>query len=160
MIDKQHLKSWAAGFIDGDGCFIIEVKRYKNRKTNTYFRPRLVVQVRRDNEIALRQLQQAIENDGYFYQRKARKKSTYGSVSKPTSECSWHSMTALAAVVKMIDDHPLMAKKAIEYKLWRKAVLIYIDRERPSRERQSELGKLVMPLREAKKYKEAHAGSR
>lgn len=154
MISQAHLKSWAAGFLDGEGCFTIEVKRYRDsRKQDRYLRPRLAVQVRRDDEVALRRLQEAIETPGYFYRRKARKVSTYGSVSKPTTECAWHCMDDVKAVVKLLDEYPLLGKKARDYAIWRKAVLIYTNTERPSRERQEALEPLREVLMESKKYK-------
>jgi len=154
-MNGEHMKSWAAGFIDGEGCFTVEAKRYKDgRQKDVYYRPRMSVQVRRDDERCLKRLQEAIGNDGYLYRRKSRKASTYGSTSKPTSECSWHTMAGTIALVNMLDIHPLLGKKAEEYKVWRDAVLIYTNTDMPSQERQQQLSPMRTILQQLKKYRD------
>lgn len=150
----NHLKSWASGFLDGEGSFVIEIKRYKDgRKKDTYLRPKLVVQLREDDEISIHVLQKAIGDKGYFYKRKSRKISTFGSASKPTVECSWHSQNALFAVVKMIDSHPMMGKKASDYSIWREAALLTLNKKMDRLEKHELLLKLREKLIKNRKYK-------
>lgn len=152
-IEANHLKSWAAGFIDGEGCFTIELKRHKDGRTlDESLCPKLGVHVRRDDEGSLKRLQRAIEDAGCLYRRPARKASRHGSISKPTSECYWHSMKSLKAIVRLLDHYPLLGKKATDYALWREAVLIYTNQGRPSQERQRKLRPLRIQLQEVKRY--------
>jgi len=153
-MDNSHIKSWAAGFLDGEGCFVVEIKRYKDgRKKDTYLRPKLTVQLRDDDEGSIRILQKAIGDNGYFYKRKSRKVSTFGSASKPTVECSWHSKSALWAVVKMIDAYPLMGKKSSDYLIWKKAALITLDEKMDRLEKHEKLLELREKLIKNRKYK-------
>jgi len=154
-IMNRHLKSWAAGFIDGEGSFVIEAKRHRDgRCLDVYLRPKLTVQVRDDDEISLRNLQAAFEAAGYFYRRKKRKVSTFGSESKPTVECSWHRMLDLTAVVRMLDAHPPLGRKANDYAIWREAVLVFTDPTLSSRERQHRLVVLREQLISVRTYKQ------
>lgn len=153
---NNHLKSWASGFLDGEGSFVIEIKRYKDgRRKDIYLRPKLAVQLREDDEISIHLLQKAIGNNGYFYKRKSRKISTFGSVSKPTVECSWHSHSALSAIVKMIDSHPMMGKKASDYSIWREAALITLDKKIDRLKKHEFLLGLREKLIENKKHKKS-----
>lgn len=153
-MDNTHLKSWAAGFLDGEGCFVVEAKKYRDgRKKDVYLRPKLSVQVREDDEISLRMLQKAFSDNGYFYKRKSRKVSTFGSVSKPTVECSWHSKKSLEAVLKVLEKHPLIGKKANDYQIWRKAAFLAIDEKIDRLEKHDRLLRLRNELIQVRKYK-------
>lgn len=155
-MNKEHLQSWAAGFIDGEGCFTIEAKHYRDgRSKDTYYRPRVAVQVRRDDEDSLRCLQKAFGDDGYFYRRLGRKASTFGSASRPTTECAWHTMKGLLAVVAVLDEHQLLGRKRGDYSIWRRAVLVYTDTSIPSVKRQELLGPLRDDLQAIKIYRES-----
>ncbi len=150
---QQHIESWASGFIDGEGSFVIEVKRYRDgRQQDTYLRPKLAVHLRADDIGSLHFLQQAFGDAGYLYQRKRRKESTYGSISKPTVECTWHSARSLAAVCALLDRCPLLGKKAKDYAIWRTAVDIALDTSVPSQSRQEKLWRLRDEIMEVRKY--------
>lgn len=123
------LKSWASGFIDGEGCFTIEKKMV--RGSNIYYRPKLQVQLRADDCWAIENLRLAI-GGGVVYQRKEQKATHNRGLSKPTTQCEWKNTEDLLLVIKHFDEYPLRAKKLRDYIIWRKAVIIFIEEKSQS----------------------------
>ncbi|MHB0965988.1 MAG: LAGLIDADG family homing endonuclease [Bellilinea sp.] len=148
----SHLKSWAAGFIDGEGCFLLEIKRYPKRNGYFVVRPKFVVQVRADNKAAIYMLQEAIGRPGYMFNRTSRKRSTYGSESKPTVECFWQTSKDLLAVVALLDEFPLLGKKLDDYRIWRQAVILMTRGNLSVNERNLNLLVLKEQLQEVRRY--------
>jgi len=151
----NHLKSWAAGFIDGEGSFTIEKRKNNHKSINGpdfYYAPKLSVHLRDDDEASIKTLQKAFESTGYCYRRTPRKPSKYGSWSKPTIECIWRTHEHLPHIIKVLDTHPLQGKKSRDYAIWSEAVKQYLDKTISSTERQDMLGAAREELHQIKQY--------
>jgi hypothetical protein len=152
---SDHLKSWAAGFIDGEGSFTIEKRKNNHKSTNGpdfFYAPKLSVHLRADDESSIRALQAAFGVNGYCYKRTPRKPSTYGSWSKPTIECIWRTHEHLPEIIKVFDAHPLQGKKSRDYAIWSTAVKKYLNKEIGSKERQKVLEIARVELQTIRKY--------
>jgi hypothetical protein len=155
----NHLKSWAAGFLDGEGSFTIEKRKNNHRSKNGpefYYAPKLAVHLRDDDEQSVRALQKAFGVNGYCYKRTPRKPSTFGSWSKPTIECIWRTHEHLPNVLSVISAHPMQGKKSRDFAIWAGAVVSYLNKKIPSKTRQDILGNARVELQNIRKYKEVN----
>ena len=110
--------NWLAGFIDGEGSFLI-VRDRRSWRSDT-FRTTLRLGLRADDESVLREI---AESTGLGYVK--RKKIT--PVGKTRPQVVWEVVTKLdcMALVRLLDAHPLRAKKARDYAVWREAVIVW-----------------------------------
>lgn len=152
-ISAEHLKSWAAGFLDGEGSFLIGCKHYPDRPRKYRYAPELKVQLRADDEGAVHWLQEALGCRGYFYHRPSRRPSLFGNASHPTVEITWRSMRDLTSIVAVLDRYPLLGKKARDYVLWAEAVRVYTDTTQSVDARQEQLKNLRTGLQKEREYR-------
>ncbi len=150
--ESLHIKSWASGLIDGEGCFLIEAKKYPSRKKQVIYRPRFSVQLREDDLTAIKTLQSAIGEEGYVYFRPSRKASKHGSVSSPTVEAMWRSKPQIKAVIEMLDAHPLFGKKRLQFERWKTVCLKWIYQSAPTEEIEAEMAITRKIIQNLKKF--------
>lgn len=106
---------WLAGFVDGEGCFQI-LKRTGGAHRG--YRCRFVMALRADDGAILEEIR-ARTGLGTIYRRVAK--------ARPADAPQWrfevNTKESCLALVRLLDRHPLRAKKARDYALWREAVL-------------------------------------
>lgn len=103
--------NWLAGFIDGEGCFGI----YK-RKDSSGWIFRFFVKLRDDDAAILHECQRRI--GGTVRYEKPKNPKWGGQVIWAVS-----SRKDCLALIDMLDECPLRAKKQRDYQVWREAVL-------------------------------------
>lgn len=113
MTDDLTKDRWFAGFVDGEGCFGIH--RGKARYGSA-FHPELSIALRADDLAILEQIQAAF-GGGLSISRPPG--------AAPLAKVCIGSKRDLPRLVEYFDRFPLRAKKAADYVLWRRAVLLY-----------------------------------
>lgn len=107
--------AWAAGFIDGEGCFKIV-------RTGGALRPGALVPcfeigMRADEAPVIMQLRGAFGGGVTFRESRGG--------AKPTVHWAVASKADLRGLCSYLDAFPLRAKKATDYAVWREAVRVY-----------------------------------
>ena len=144
----MDIKSWAVGYIDGEGSLAMSSR--KSGSGRTYHFPRLIIQVRADDEGAIQKVIQAIGIQPFLTHRIA---STRTWNTKPTIQVVWHSKEQLAQVINFFSHYPLQSKKAEEYELWKQTVDLYLY-DNNYQQREEKIAELYKRLRELRVYKE------
>lgn len=112
---------WMAGFIDGEGCFVI---RRQNRKGDyTSYTPEMRLALRDDDRPILEEMRTRT-SIGRIYKGDCR---AAGKSAGANMSAAWSvvSKADCLALVAMLDRFPLRAKKARDYAIWREAVLLW-----------------------------------
>lgn len=106
---------WLAGFVDGEGCFIIAHKGPRSGRLQCALR----VQVRSDDLPILVEIRQRT-GVGYIVTRGARP-------TQPNPGVVWQvqNRADCLRLVEWFDRHPLRARKAQDYAIWREAVVTW-----------------------------------
>lgn len=105
---------WLAGFIDGEGCFLIH-----NGKAGRSHSFRLGVHQRADDLAILEEIQERT-GIGRIYGPTYRSKGA----DNPCYEWRVSTDADLLAMLDLLDRFPLRAKKKRDYAIWRDAVLL------------------------------------
>jgi hypothetical protein len=115
--DGDSFLDWAAGFIDGEGCFAIS--RNTVRGVQSGHRCRMNVRLRDDDIEVLNILAQHTGVGVVRHDKAAREGENAQAV--------WEVMTKAdcAVLCRILDAHPLRAKKARDYSIWREAVEVW-----------------------------------
>lgn len=115
--------AWFAGFADGEGSFLLSHTRAPKRGRPTVC-PRFTLQLRADDIGILRQLCDSFGGSLCYVKNDGR--------TTPGANPSWTwqvgGRKALLALVAYFDHHPLRAKKAADFAIWREAVILYVSR--------------------------------
>lgn len=119
----MDIKSWAIGFIEGDGSLAIAY-RIREKGGRKLYHPRLIVQIRADDPNIIPQIEKAIGIEAYVITRQPSRR--YWN-TKPTIQGVWSTKEAIRAVVRLIDSQPFVGKKSIEYVYWREAAQLYLS---------------------------------
>ncbi len=109
MMVPYRDSDWLAGFADGEACFTIS-------RAHLGWAPRFSIKLRSDDLTVLEELCAAFGGAIAIH--------AYGTQNPMAN---WHiaAKRDLAGVVTYFDAHPLRAKKARDYAIWRRAVLAY-----------------------------------
>lgn len=131
----MDMSSWAVGFLDGEGCMYMST-RSRGKNAATYYFPVLSLQISSTDEAAITRIERAIGCKAYRSSRLASKRKWN---TKPTEQGNWQSKKQLKCVISFLDKNPFQTpKKSREYKIWRKAVLLYL-REPKIKKRESKM---------------------
>lgn len=119
---------WLAGFIDGEGCFIIQQVNHTDGKPGNYM-ARFMLRVRDDDRGVLEEILRQTGLGGLIDEPERRNGNTGGA-------CYWHvsAKRECLGLVALLDRYPLRAKKARDYALWRVAVLAWSRVQNPTRD--------------------------
>jgi hypothetical protein len=107
--------NWLAGFIDGEGCFVVA---RTNHTTYVRYGCAMRLAVRADDRPILLEIQRRT-GLGRIYETPAN------GNANPSSAWSVQSKGDVLALVAILDRFPLRAKKARDYAIWREAVLLW-----------------------------------
>lgn len=100
---------WLAGFIDGEGCFLIA---YRKDRGNWLCQFR--IRVRADDADIVQEIHARTGIGRYFLHAQAS--------ACPLACWEVSSRSDCAALVELLDQYPLRAKKARDFEIWRRAV--------------------------------------
>lgn len=105
--------NWLAGFIDGEGCFYAAAPTVEIRygKFATYIKAEMKISLREDDVAMLQQIKSKIGGRVTFF-KKSRSASLRINSKKDTM-----------FLMRVLDAHPLRAKKRRDYNIWRGIVL-------------------------------------
>ncbi len=104
--------NWLAGFIDGEGCFILR-ETYPD-----YFRCGFSIELRVDDAPILEEVRTRLGIGTLKYRNRS------GKNGNDCPQASWNLQSQLdcVALMELLDKHPLRAKKAHDYAIWRMAL--------------------------------------
>jgi hypothetical protein len=141
MIDDAF-GHWLAGFIDGEGCFMIVPQRSGS------FSCEFVLGVRLDDERIIREIHERT-GLGNVNLNAERRNPRWG----PRIHWMVRSKAECAALVRLLDQYSLRAKKAADYAIWREAVSEWTKygRGRPHRDK-SRMEALYAALTSLRRY--------
>ena len=105
---------WFAGFLDGEGCFTIRA-----RKTRQHYELACAITLRADDVEVLREIQSRTGLGRIRFKSHSRGPQSLQAAWEVTrkGEC--------VALVALLDEYPLRAKKRRDYAIWREAVLLW-----------------------------------
>lgn len=137
-IDRDAFGHWLSGFVDGEGCFLLHMRRYKDCHTQVP-QANFQIKLRADDEPILRQMQS-------YWQ--------CGGITFHAEQCRPHSKTCnmvmfrvkqyellISVIIPHFEKFPLRAKKALDFAFWKDAVAFAaVISKRKQRGRQGRLG--------------------
>lgn len=104
---------WLAGFVDGEGSFFCALRPRRNGRE---FYGSFAITLRADDLPILVDVHNFLGVDTLYNQRNGR--------WSPQSRLLVQNQAGRARVIDVFDRYPLRAKKAVDYALWREAVLL------------------------------------
>lgn len=113
---NRDFSNWLAGFIDGEGCFIVSLN--SSRRGQNY--ACLFKLALRDDDAPI--LDEIVLATGVGSVLRGR--ATGGGNPKATWTIT--SKAGCVALMEILDEHPLRAKKRRDYEIWREAVLWWV----------------------------------
>lgn len=118
---KLNNNDFFAGFAAGDGYFSLE-----KSTSGTSFAFRFCIVLRADDGDILKRLQEVFGGT-IRYHTPSDKTLTRIPGANPTCKWSVARQNDILNLILYFDEHILYTKKAIEYRLWRKAALLYFN---------------------------------
>lgn len=111
-------RSWFAGFVDGEGCFEIHKQ---TRKGN--YSCRLTIKLRADDREVLEHIV-AVTGIGRVAHHRANPDGR-----KSADQVYWQALTKpeCLTLIEIFDRFPLRSKKARDFDIWRKAVMVWSE---------------------------------
>ncbi len=113
-MDYQH-NHYLAGFMDGEGCLLINVKP-RGPRTNIVFT--MSIAQRLDRRIVLEQLEQVFGGVLWIMRKNLR------GPEYPQMRWVVAARAEIFGLIRYLDEYPLVLK-AREYNLWREAAMLY-----------------------------------
>jgi hypothetical protein len=110
--------NWLAGFIDGEGSFVVRVVNEPNRRQ--HYSCNFKLQVRLDDAAIVREVQQRT-GLGVVYADK-RKRPSAKPNDQPSITWAIQNRKGCADLCELIAKYPLRAKKSRDFAIWREAV--------------------------------------
>lgn len=145
---------WLAGFIDGEGCFIINRKRQRCGVLCAH--TRMSLRLRDDDEPILREI---VAVTGLGHVIRVPQRGHDGHNRKP--QVWWHvgGIADSQRLVELLDRFPLRAKKARDYVIWREAVVEWASHRGAYARDWSRMLALADELNRQRVYSDDHSGS-
>ena len=112
---NEAFGSWFAGFVDGEGCFVI--RKYSDGK----HRPAFQLNLREDDIGVLLRIHSSLELGRIYPERAGRGRDGYWS--KPKAKWFVQNLAGCRRLVDVFDTFPLRSKKLRDYLVWRQAVI-------------------------------------
>lgn len=109
--------NWFAGFTDGEGCFCIGKRNYKNRCAQ--YQCRFAINLRDDDKPILEKIRDTL-GIGFVYDRPAYFRPSRNA--QALSDFCLQSIKECAQLVKFFEKYPLQAKKQNDFAIWKLAV--------------------------------------
>lgn len=111
---------WLAGFLDGEGCFMISHQSQRVGGAPICY---MQLVLRADDAAILGEIQRRT-GIGVFKARRLDSYSGTRSQGNTRPQAMWRvsSRTDCLALVRLLDRYPMRAKKAGDYRFWREAV--------------------------------------
>lgn len=117
---NTEINPWfVTGFIDAEGCFSISIIRNKKLKTALGVRARFQINLSQKDKVLLEQIQ------SYF----GVKGSIYTKNKWNLIELQVQSINDLKIIINHFDKYPLRTKKFADYKLFKQAFNLILDKE-------------------------------
>lgn len=119
-LDREAFGHWLSGFTDGEGCFYL-TQYHKQTRPAPSFGAGFTISLRAD-DLAIMKTIQSFFGCGRIceYRRDPAKQR-----SKPAFRFAIYRKDDLTQIViPHFDSHPLLAKKAIDFSIWKDAVLL------------------------------------
>lgn len=113
--------SWLAGFIDGEGCFMIA----KSTGSLGAYRLQMMVRLRNDDRRVLHEFRELV-GAGSVLTDIVRTDASVSANAKPQAMWAISSREGIARLIEILDEHPLRSKKARDYAIWREAAQIWL----------------------------------
>lgn len=146
---------WLAGFIDGEGCFTIDRIGKKNR--TACYACRFSLRLRNDDSPIVDEIHRRT-GLGQIVAKALQTNPTWES--KPAVVWQVFSRADCLGLVALLDRHPLRAKKARDYALWREAVVVWGTARRTSTGANAPVWARMLELRErlqaVREYRDPH----
>ena len=110
--------SWFAGFIDGEGCFVFRIEKYK-----WYYQIFLQVELRDDDLPLLFEIQEQLQMGTICRKSPKERQLARCPGEKPTASWKVCRQDDCLRLTELLDAHPLRSKKKHDYDIWREVVL-------------------------------------
>src|SRR3989338_6738384 len=132
--EQTHVKplspDYIAGFIDGEGSFSICINKQKTTRNGIEIRPGFAIELRADDREILERIMVTI-GCGKIYDCSYER---YGWFPHAKYRISSYRLL-VEYLIPFLDKHPLQAKKAVVYRLWRQVVLMVYQKEHITKKR-------------------------
>src|SRR5262245_42025220 len=132
-IDRQRFGDWLSGFTDGEGCFVLAGLTDPRRTGVTQPVATFQISLRADDTPILRLIQSYFECGGLRHQTSNQYPEQRPAFLNVKDQCHYrvrrvHDLATI--IVPHFDAHPLRAKKANDYRIWREGVLLIEETQR------------------------------
>ncbi len=114
--------NWFAGFTDGEGSFTARVAKLRPKKGNHIeIDVEFSICLRDDDTEILREINKRLKLNGKFTHY-GELTNSQGITSKPRVHYSIRRIKNCLRLIEIFDRHPLRAKKARDYAIWREII--------------------------------------
>ena len=149
----EYNKTWLAGFLDGEGCFVACYTSDKN------FCVSLSINLRADDINILKMISSTFGNIGNIHEYSSEYVSKFDKTHRNAVAMFKISNISMLYenVITLLDEYPLLSKKRKDYIIWRRIIeLLYQTKHKKfSRNKvKEEIIELVDKLHKIKKYQE------
>jgi len=122
-LDRDGFGYWLAGFIDGEGSFIVN-------KQDQGYRPLLRVKLRDDDAAVLYECQRRTQLGSVFPEPVYRRTGRVGQRNRPQMVWQVTTKADLPVLVALLERYPLRAKKRTDFDIWKYAVAEWTTKRR------------------------------
>ena len=130
--------NWFAGFVDGEGSFII------TRNRGQWVRAEFRLNMRADDKPILKEIKEELGIGFVYDNRKSGNKN-------PNCEFRVSHREQLLHLVKLFDQYPLKSRKMNDYQVWRTFVILHQSRKKAM---DLHVEQLLGDIRSAREFKE------
>ena len=139
---KKLSPQYVSGFVDGEGCFCVSVSKHKTLKRRLEVRPEFEIELREDDAEILHRIKATI-GCGNIYRLEYKRYDWAPHVKLKVTRIK----DLAEIVIPFFDKHPLQAKKAEVFKIFRKIVFMMKDKKHLTDEGFDEIIKLREEMR-------------